>query len=885
MKRRSLKYLLFLMLLLSTSALMAPCAWAGGDASDGHSHGPGGEHVQETVLAPGATETEIELKIADLTSGAGGAEPPLEGAKITGFLKNGTTGELLSLITSEPGSSTGAYRMNFGGRDVFSFPAAGTYALELSITPKSGDPIDTTVELKLPTSAPPTAAPIQRVWPFLVGAVLLGLVALLLRKRKRPAATLAALLALLFLAPRVWAGGDASDGHSHGPSGEDIPKVAAPVGGSPGLQIGEVSSTSKAGPLRIVLTARTRVATPQALPPGQVQLPAETAMLLNIKTAAATVTTLTSGITFNGQIAPAPDAVVRVASVVPGRVVRLSVREGDNVRQGQVVAVVESRAIGEAQSAYRQALARLQNARAQQAVTQQQVKAGVYSRAPLDVARRAIAEANGEVRVRQAELAKARAAQENTLRLARAGSYASPAYEEAKRQTASAHEAVDDAELTLANAETSVEAGEAELKRRRELSQAGAYNSKPLEEARRTLTTAHAEISAAQSQLATAQAQLSRARILVQEGLVAKRDVETAQTAVESAESRLQTARADETAAQAEVERQQKLASTNVAGNAEIQAAQTTLQTARNQFSTATEEVKHKREAEELAESVLAREKRVLEQNLANRREISAARSAVEGAAAELIKARGAQRVTQELLAREQQLYSQRVNDTGPLQTARAATLAAQADVDAAGSTLALFKSAPGGSVSVPVRAPLSGVVQSREAAPGELVQADAPLLTIVNLSRVIVEAALFESDLPRVVPGAVVRVTIPALPGRSFSGRLSVVGSVVNPQTRTITARATLANPGALRPGMFARGLIETGQPKLALTVPAGAIVDDGAAKIVFVKRGARYERRAVRLGASSGNRVAILEGIKQGEDIVTQGGAALRAQAARGE
>ncbi len=874
-----MKYLLFLMLLFT-----APRAWAGGDASDGHSHGAGGEHVQETVLRPGATETEIELKIADLTKGAAGAEAPLEGAKITGFLKNAVTGELLGLVTGEPGTSPGAYRMNFGGRDVYAFPAAGTYALELSITPKSGDSIDTTVELKLPTAAPPETAPVQRALPFILGALALGVVALLLRSRKRRLPTAAAMLALSLVTARAFAGGDASDGHSHGP-GEKTKEVAAPPAGSPAIQVGEVSSTSKAGPLRIVLTARTRIATPQTLPPGQVQLPSETAALLDIKTAPATVTTVTGGIAFNGQIAPAPDAVVRVASVVPGRVVRLSVRQGDNVRQGQIVAVVESRAIGEAQSAYRQALARLQNARAQQAVTQQQVKAGVYSRAPLDVARRAIVEANGEVRVRESELRKARAAQENTLRFARAGSYASPAYEEARRQAALAHEAVDDAELTLANAQTSVEAGEAELKRRRELSQAGAYNSKPLEEARRALTTARAEIAAAQSQLATAQAQLSRSQILVKEGLVAKRDVETAQTAVQSAESRLKTAQADETAAQAEVERQQKLAATNVAGNAEIQAAQTALQTARNQVRTATEEVKHKKESEQLAESVLAREKRVLDQNLANLREISTARSAVESAGAELTKARGAQRVAQDLLAREALLYQRRINDTGPLQSARAAAIAAQADVDATRSTLALFKSAPDGSVSVPIRAPLSGVVQSREAAPGELVQADAPLLTIVNLSRVAIEAALFESDLPRVVPGALVRVTIPSLPNRTFSGRLSVVGSEVNPQSRTVIARAILDNTGALRPGMFARGVIETGQGKLALTVPAGAIVDDGAAKIVFIKRGARYERRAVRLGASSNNRVAILEGVKQGEQVVTQGGASLRAQAARGE
>ena len=97
------------------------------------------------------------------------------------------------------------------------------------------------------------------------------------------------------------------------------------------------------------------------------RLPRETAELL-IETAPVQVTPLATGISINGQIAPNPDGVARVASLVPGRVTRLSASQGDRVTRGQIVAVVQSRALGEAQSAFAQSAARLNNARSNMTV-------------------------------------------------------------------------------------------------------------------------------------------------------------------------------------------------------------------------------------------------------------------------------------------------------------------------------------------------------------------------------------------------------------------------------------------------------------------------------------------------------------------------------------
>ncbi|HVF10768.1 MAG TPA: efflux RND transporter permease subunit [Abditibacteriaceae bacterium] len=90
----------------------------------------------------------------------------------------------------------------------------------------------------------------------------------------------------------------------------------------------------------------------------EIKFEGDAAKTAGIAVAPVSVQPQTAGIPFNGQIAPNPNAVVRVSSLVPGRVSALYVAPGDNVRKGQTLAMVESRAIGEAQSAYQQALAR-----------------------------------------------------------------------------------------------------------------------------------------------------------------------------------------------------------------------------------------------------------------------------------------------------------------------------------------------------------------------------------------------------------------------------------------------------------------------------------------------------------------------------------------------
>ena len=841
----------------------------------------------------GATQTELELHLEDLNQSVAGTSAPLENAKVRGFLKH-DDGDLLSSISAVPAQTPGFYRVRFAqDAPVYRFSEPGTYLLELHVTPASGEPFDTTLTFALPKSV--VAAPLwRRALPWIVGALALALAAwLLLRRRKSrldshstktetpaPEAVIASLLCVALLG----VGAGARVAWAHGGDDDEKPAPAAStVAAAPNIQLGQTAATSKAGNVRVTLIARTSVAAPEVLAPGEVVLPAETARLLNIETAPVKVAQLATGIAFSGQIAPTPGALVRVSSLVPGRVTRLSVGQGDQVTRGQVVAVVESRAVGEAQAAFSQARARLQNAQSNFQVINAQAKAGVFSRAPLEAARRAQAEAAGDVRVQQAALQSARMALDTATRTARAGGYANPALEAARAQSAGAIAALITAQAALNNANSSVKSAGAELKRRQQLARAGAYVSRPAQEAQRSLVAAQSARAAAGSEVATTRANLSRAQSLIGEGLVSGRDLEAAQQAFDTATARLQTAQADEKTAQQELARQQQIAASNVNGTAEVAAAQSALAQTQADAATRQAQVAQTQSGVRLARAALKRETQIFNANIANRGQLGTARAGVQSAQAGLYKAQRALEVADSTLARERKIYGEGLNNRAQIQAARANLVSAQSDVDAARGALKLLQSSPGSSVDVPVRAPIAGTVQSRDVALGELVTADAPLLTVVNLDSVALEAALFEADAARVNIGDAVTLTSDAAPGKIFEGRISFIGSQVNAQTRALTARATIDNPGNLRPGVFVRGQIQTGVGKPSLTVPDSAVLEDGAAKVVFVVKGNRYERREVSTGNSSGGRTEIKSGLTQSDVIVSQGAAALRAQAAR--
>ena len=178
---------------------------------------------------------------------------------------------------------------------------------------------------------------------------------------------------------------------------------------------------------------------------------------------------------------------------------------------------------------------------------------------------------------------------------------------------------------------------------------------------------------------------------------------------------------------------------------------------------------------------------------------------------------------------------------------------------------------------SVVLYAPSSGYVMTRNAFPGQRVTAETELYTLVNLSGVWVMADVFEVDAQRVRPGQAAHVTIPGSGGSTFA-KVTYIQPQVDPATRTMKVRLELANPKMqLRPDMWVDVDIELAGTR-RLSVPAGAVLDAGTAKTVFVDRGNGYfDPRPVETGArftdGSGDRVEILKGLKGGERIVASG------------
>ncbi len=189
----------------------------------------------------------------------------------------------------------------------------------------------------------------------------------------------------------------------------------------------------------------------------------------------------------------------------------------------------------------------------------------------------------------------------------------------------------------------------------------------------------------------------------------------------------------------------------------------------------------------------------------------------------------------------------------------------------------------------VTVTAPISGTVVDREITLHQTVTVEAaskPLMTILNARTVWATANIYEKDLSQVKIGQRVNVKVASLPNRIFSGRITVIGSVVEGETRVVPVKAELDNSdGLLKPGMFAELEVLTDlSPNAVLVIPSSAVVDANGKKIVYVQNGDNYQSADVTLGQTSGDLVEIKSGLFDGDLVVNQRATELYAQSLRG-
>jgi Cu(I)/Ag(I) efflux system membrane fusion protein len=170
------------------------------------------------------------------------------------------------------------------------------------------------------------------------------------------------------------------------------------------------------------------------------------------------------------------------------------------------------------------------------------------------------------------------------------------------------------------------------------------------------------------------------------------------------------------------------------------------------------------------------------------------------------------------------------------------------------------------------VYAPSSGIVLKREAVPGKYVGPGTTLYEVADLSTVWISADIYESEVAAVTLNQPASVTFAAYPGEMFQGTVSYVYTTLNTEARTVRVRLELPNPGLkLKPGMFGTVTLRTDAAR-TLVVPKEAVLDTGLRQLVFLDRGeGAYVPSPVKLGRRNQDSVEVLEGLKEGDRIVT--------------
>jgi cobalt-zinc-cadmium efflux system membrane fusion protein len=236
---------------------------------------------------------------------------------------------------------------------------------------------------------------------------------------------------------------------------------------------------------------------------------------------------------------------------------------------------------------------------------------------------------------------------------------------------------------------------------------------------------------------------------------------------------------------------------------------------------------------------------------------------------------------------RERKLWDEQISARQDLEAADAALREARIAAQAARQRLTALGIGAGDDqlATVTLRAPLAGVVIERPAVAGQAIDGSTALLTIADLSRVWIEAAVASGDLAQVAPGMPATVTAAALP-REVAGSVSYVGPVLGEATRMATARVTLPNPALrLRPGMLATVDL-LGQPLEApVTVASEAIQTIHERTVLFVRTPAGFRATPVQVGRSDGKRSEIVKGLAAGARIAAAGSYLLKADLGKSE
>ncbi len=179
------------------------------------------------------------------------------------------------------------------------------------------------------------------------------------------------------------------------------------------------------------------------------------------------------------------------------------------------------------------------------------------------------------------------------------------------------------------------------------------------------------------------------------------------------------------------------------------------------------------------------------------------------------------------------------------------------------------------GDFSTPIGAPFSGVITKVQVAPGEVVDSENELFTIADLSRVWVQAEVYEKDLGRIRLGQAAIIRVDTYLEQPFRGIVTYISDILDPQTRTARVRCDVPNADVkLKLDMFATVELPTTFQRRAVAVPASAVQQLDGKNVVFVRKDATsFESRPVQVGKTVNGQTEITSGLQDGEPVVIQG------------
>jgi len=172
------------------------------------------------------------------------------------------------------------------------------------------------------------------------------------------------------------------------------------------------------------------------------------------------------------------------------------------------------------------------------------------------------------------------------------------------------------------------------------------------------------------------------------------------------------------------------------------------------------------------------------------------------------------------------------------------------------------------------IRAPFYGIVYDIKISPGEHVSNGSELFTLINIERIKVHAKVLESEIRKMKVGREVELTFSSYPEKSFKGMVKAISPIVNPEDKTCKVIIDVANPGEeIKPGMHVDVEIASNIYENRLLIPQEAVLVRGGRKMAFVVEDGIAKWRYIQVGFENEDFVEVLEGIEEGEQVITEG------------